>query len=295
MPIIIDPSLPAVSRLLEQENIRVTGKSPERPLRIGIVNLMPLKEMTEYDLLRHLSATPLPVELHLITMASHMSRNTPREHIEAFYRTWDGVRGLEFDGMIFTGAPVENLAFEDVDYWNELTEMMDWARKNVRSTLYICWGAFAGLYHHHGIDKIMLSDKLSGVYRHTAEPGAKHEPLLRGMDDEFFVPHSRFAAVSMDDVRSAADLRVIATSAEAGLYIAEAAGTRDFYITGHSEYAPDTLDFEYRRDVAKGMSPHVPANYYRNDNPDEGPVVRWRSHAALLFSNWLHFYVNPEY
>lgn len=297
--------LPACSVLAENEGILAgpgatagargcaEAAVATRPLRVGLLNLMPLKEMTECDLLRHLSATPLPVELELLTMASHTSRCTPPSHMEAFYRTARRLMDscVELDGLIVTGAPVEKLTFESVDYWPELCELMDYARSRVRSTLYICWAAFAALYHFHGIDKTILPRKLSGVYRHrAAAPGVA---LLRGMDDEFFVPHSRFATVDPASVEAAPGVRVISRSDDAGVHIAQWGEGREFYITGHSEYAPSTLDFEYHRDLERGLNPQVPVNYYRDDRPEAGPVVRWRSTASLLFANWLHFYVNP--
>lgn len=296
MPVRVPVSLPAVETLRE-ENIFVIDEQRAssqdiRPLRIGILNLMPLKIMTETDLLRLISNTPLQIELDLIDTSSHVSRNTPREHIEEFYKTFDDIRDQNYDGFIITGAPVEKVKFEEVDYWSELQEIFDWARTHVTSTLYICWAAFAGLYHHYGIDKIVLDRKISGVFPHRIND--RKNPIFRGFDDEFFVPHSRFSAVSATDIERVPGLQILSESDESGVYMVMARNGREFFITGHSEYSPGTLDFEYRRDLAKGMNPEVPAHYYRNDDPAQEPVVRWRSHANLLFSNWLNYFVYQE-
>lgn len=296
MPVRVPVSLPAVETLRE-ENIFVIDEQRAssqdiRPLRIGILNLMPLKIMTETDLLRLISNTPLQIELDLIDTSSHVSRNTPREHIEEFYKTFDDIRDQNYDGFIITGAPVEKVKFEEVDYWTELQEIFDWARTHVTSTLYICWAAFAGLYHHYGIDKIVLDRKISGVFPHRIND--RKNPIFRGFDDEFFVPHSRFSAVSASDIERVPGLQILSESDESGVYMVMARNGREFFITGHSEYSPGTLDFEYHRDLAKGMNPEIPAHYYRNNNPEEGPVVRWRSHANLLFSNWLNYFVYQE-
>lgn len=296
MPVRVPVSLPAVETLRE-ENIFVIDEQRAssqdiRPLRIGILNLMPLKIMTETDLLRLISNTPLQIELDLIDTSSHVSRNTPREHIEEFYKTFDDIRDQNYDGFIITGAPVEKVKFEEVDYWSELQEIFDWARTHVTSTLYICWAAFAGLYHHYGIDKIVLDRKISGVFPHRIND--RKNPIFRGFDDEFFVPHSRFSAVSASDIERVPGLQILSESDESGVYMVMARNGREFFITGHSEYSPGTLDFEYHRDLDKGMNPEIPAHYYRNNNPEEGPVVRWRSHANLLFSNWLNYFVYQE-
>ncbi len=287
--VIVDPSLPAAQALSREENIAFNLPTDARPLRVGIVNLMPLKEMTERDLLRRLSASSLPVEVSFIKMLSHTSRNTSAAHLDRYYTSFDrAISSRPLDGLILTGAPVENLDFEQVDYWTELTEIMDFARRNISSTLYVCWAAFAGLYYHHGIDKTLLTRKISGVFPHAVEANV---PLLGGFSPEFFVPHSRYATVDIDAVRRTPELQVLATSPGAGLYIAATPGGREIYITGHSEYAPQTLGFEYRRDLAKGINPEIPANYYRDDNPDNEIVDRWRNHSELLFSNWLAAYV----
>lgn len=289
MPLILPSGLPAIKELREVERIEVAGQSPARPLRVGIINLMPLKEMTERDFIRHLSATPLPVEIELIAMRTHRSLNTSATHLDSFYNYYNTER--HYDGLIITGAPVEKIAFEEVDYWPELCKIMDHAQANIASTLYICWGAFAGLYHHHGINKHILDRKISGVFPHKAH--VTNHPLLRGLDDEFYVPHSRYTTLRADEVAACEDLTVISSSEQGGIHIVEAAQGREFFITGHSEYAPLTLDFEYHRDLDKGINPDIPANYYPDDNPDSKPIVRWRSAASLLFANWLHSYVNP--
>lgn len=296
MPVRVPVSLPAVETLRE-ENIFVIDEQRAssqdiRPLRIGILNLMPLKIMTETDLLRLISNTPLQIELDLIDTSSHVSRNTPREHIEEFYKTFDDIRNRNYDGFIITGAPVEKVKFEEVDYWTELQEIFDWARTHVTSTLYICWAAFAGLYHHYGIDKIVLDKKISGVFPHVINDSKN--PIFRGFDDEFFVPHSRFSAVAKEEIEKTPGLKILSESPESGVYMVMARNGREFFITGHSEYSPGTLDFEYHRDLDKGMNPDIPAHYYRNDDPVQGPVVRWRSHANLLFSNWLNYFVYQE-
>lgn len=296
MPVRVPVSLPAVETLRE-ENIFVIDEQRAssqdiRPLRIGILNLMPLKIMTETDLLRLISNTPLQIELDLIDTASHVSRNTPREHVEEFYKTFEDIRGQNYDGFIITGAPVEKVDFEEVDYWEELCGIFDWARTHVTSTLYICWAAFAGLYHHYGVPKHVIDHKISGVFPHyVSDP---RNPIFRGFDDEFYVPHSRFSELRREEVESVNGLDIIAESPESGVYMVMARNGREFFITGHSEYSPGTLDFEYRRDLEKGLNPSVPAHYYVDDDPAKGPIVRWRSHANLLFSNWLNYFVYQE-
>lgn len=296
MPVRVPVSLPAVETLRE-ENIFVIDEQRAssqdiRPLRIGILNLMPLKIMTETDLLRLISNTPLQIELDLIDTASHVSRNTPREHVEEFYKTFEDIRGQNYDGFIITGAPVEKVDFEEVDYWEELCGIFDWARTHVTSTLYICWAAFAGLYHHYGVPKHVIDHKISGVFPHyVSDP---RNPIFRGFDDEFYVPHSRFSELRREEVEAVNGLDIIAESPESGVYMVMARNGREFFITGHSEYSPGTLDFEYRRDLEKGMNPSVPSHYYVDDDPAKGPIVRWRSHANLLFSNWLNYFVYQE-
>ena len=296
MPVRVPVSLPAVEALRE-ENIFVIDEQRAssqdiRPLRIAILNLMPLKIMTETDLLRLISNTPLQVELDFIDTDSHVSKNTPREHIETFYKKFDEVKHNNYDGLIITGAPVEKVDFEEVDYWDELTEIFAWAKKHVTSTLYICWAALAGLYYHYGVPKYVLEKKISGVFKHRIDD--ELNPIFRGFDDMFYVPHSRYSEVRREDIDKVPALKIIAESAESGIYIVMTRGGREFFITGHSEYSPGTLDFEYRRDLEKGINPEIPVNYYENDNPDNPPIVRWRSHANLLFSNWLNYFVYQE-
>ena len=296
MPLNLPDKLPAIE-LLKEENIFVIDNSRAtqqdiRPLRIVILNLMPLKITTETDLVRLLSNTPLQVEISFMKIKSHTSKNTPIEHMKTFYTDFDKMRGEKYDGMIITGAPVEQMPFEEVNYWEEVTEIFDWARTHVTSTLYICWAAQAGLYHFYGVPKYDLPAKMFGVFRHTLrEP---YVPIFRGFDDEFYVPHSRHTEIRREDVMKVPDLTLLSESEESGVYMAMARGGREFFITGHSEYSPYTLNDEYMRDVNKGLPIAVPRNYYRNNNPALGPVVRWRGHANLLFTNWLNYYVYQE-
>lgn len=293
MPVNVPVSLPAVE-LLKKENIFVIDEQRAstqdiRPLRIGILNLMPLKIMAETDLLRLISNTPLQVQLDLIDTAMHVSRNTPREHIETFYKTFADIKDQNYDGFIITGAPVELVDFEEVDYWPELCEIFNWARTHVTSTLYICWAAFAGLYHHYGVNKHITDKKISGVYRHRVI--TPDNPIFRGFDDEFYVPHSRNCQLKKEDIDAVPGLTILSESDESGIYMIMARNGREFFITGHSEYSPLTLDQEYRRDLNKGLNPTVPENYYPGNNPESSPIVRWRGHANLLFSNWLNYFV----
>ena len=293
MPVTVPASLPAVEQL-RRENIFVIDENRAstqdiRPLKIAILNLMPLKIMTETDLLRLLSNTPLQVELDLVDTDTYVCKNTPREHIETFYKKFDEIKYNNYDGFIVTGAPVEKLDFNEVDYWDELIEIFDWSKKHVTSTLYICWAAFAGLYHNYGIPKHVIGSKISGVFKHHVLE--VQNPIFRGFDDEFYVPHSRFSEVRREDIAKRPELSIIAESEDSGVYMVMARNGREFYITGHSEYSPYTLDFEYRRDMAKGVNPKIPVNYYQNDDPSLPPIVRWRSHANLLFSNWLNYFV----
>lgn len=296
MPVKVPESLPAVEQL-KAENIFVIGEHRAssqdiRPLRIAVLNLMPLKIMTETDLLRLLSNTPLQIELDLIDTGVHDSKHTPEEHIETFYKSFDEINGSFYDGFIVTGAPVEKMKFEDVDYWNRLTEIFDWARTHVTSTLYICWAAFAALYHFHGIDKIMVDRKISGVFTHRLLDPLN--PLFRGFDERFNVPHSRFSVLDAEAIRNTPGLSILSDSPDSGIYIVMGRNGREFYISGHSEYSPGTLDFEYRRDIEKGLKPDIPVNYYTDGDPDKKPIVTWRSHANLLFSNWLNYYVYQQ-
>lgn len=296
MPVRVPSSLPAVEAL-RNENIFVIDEQRAssqdiRPLKIAILNLMPLKIMTETDLLRLLSNTPLQIEIDLIEPDGHVCKNTPREHIEAFYKKFDDIKGENYDGFIITGAPVEKVDFEEVDYWQQLTEIFAWARTHVTSTLYICWAALAGLYYHYGVKKYVLDRKISGVFKHHIDD--PRNPIFRGFDDEFYVPHSRYSEVHKVDIEPIADLKIISESNESGVYMVMGRGGREFYITGHSEYSPGTLDFEYHRDLEKGLNPHIPENYYMDDDPAKKPIVRWRSHANLLFTNWLNYFVYQE-
>ncbi len=296
MPLNLPDRLPAIE-LLKKENIFVIDHSRAsrqdiRPLRIVVLNLMPLKITTETDLVRLLSNTPLQVEILFMKLKSHTPRNTPIEHMRAFYKDFEVMRDERFDGMIITGAPVEQMPFEDVTYWPEVSTIFDWSRTHVTSTLYICWAAQAGLYRHYGIPKYDLDHKMFGIFKHRV-----NEPLLpifRGFDDEFYVPHSRHTEVRREDILRCPELKLIAESKEAGVYMVMAREGREFFVTGHSEYSPYTLDDEYRRDLAKGLPIDMPKNYYRDNIPGRGPLVRWRAHANLLFSNWLNYYVYQE-
>lgn len=293
MPIKIPDHLPAVD-VLRQENIFVMtqGRATTqdiRPLHILLVNLMPKKIQTEVQFSRLLGNTSLQIELELAAPASHTSANTPPEHLQAFYKTFDEVKRRNYDGCIITGAPVEHLPFEEVDYWDELCDLMDWTKKHVHSTFYICWGAQAGLYHHFGIAKQQLPKKLFGVYPHQVE--YKRSILFRGFDDTFFVPHSRHTAIRREDVEAVPELQILASSPQAGVYAVYAREHKQIFITGHSEYDADTLQQEYLRDVAAGKPIEVPENYYPNNDPSQPPLVRWRAHANLLFCNWLNYFV----
>lgn len=296
MPLNIPFTLPAVD-LLAKENIFVMDSERAstqeiRPLKIVILNLMPIKVTTETDLIRLLSNSPLQIEIDLLHMESHCSKNTPAEHMHTFYKTFDEISKRKYDGMIITGAPVELLDFEEVNYWDEITTIFDWSRKNVTSTLYICWAAQAGLYHHYQIPKYPLEQKMFGVFEHyNYNP---KNPIFRGFDDVFYVPHSRHTEIRSEDILKNPALTLLSESAESGVYMLMARNGREFYITGHSEYSPLTLDSEYKRDLEKGMDVKLPQNYYRDNNPENEPLVRWRSHANLLFSNWLNYFVYQE-
>ena len=293
MPIRIPDALPATAAL-ESENIFVMTEfralhQDIRPLRVLILNLMPTKIATETQIMRKLSNTPLQIEVELLRTRSHEAKHVSAAHLETFYRTFDQVRDEHFDGLIITGAPVEQLDFQDVDYWDELVEIMDWSSTNVHSTLHICWGAQAGLYHHYGIDKHVLPAKLSGVYEHRlVKPSS---PLVRGLDDRFFAVHSRYTGVDEDAVRANPELEAIATSDVAGLYIVKSTDSRRFFVFGHPEYDADTLRLEYERDAAAGLKPQVPVNYFPDDDPSREPLCTWRGQAQLLYTNWLNYYV----
>lgn len=298
MPLNLPDKLPAIN-LLKEENIFVIDNSRAnaqdiRPLKIVVLNLMPLKITTETDLIRLLSNSPLQIEVSFMKLKSHTSKNTPIEHMKAFYRDFASMREERFDGMIITGAPVEHLEFEDVNYWNEITEIFDWTRTHVMSTMYICWAAQAGLYYHYGIPKYQLDKKMFGIFEHHVTEGFSHLPIFRGFDDVFYVPHSRHTEVRREDIDKCKELQVVSESDESGVHIVMARGGREIFVTGHSEYSPYTLDGEYRRDLGKGLPIDMPKNYYRNDDPEQGPLVRWRSTANLLFSNWLNYYVYQE-
>lgn len=293
MPIKIPMSLPAADSLIK-ENIFVMDESRAisqdiRPLKIAIMNLMPTKIVTETQFLRLLSNTPLQIDITLLNTASHRSKNTPEEHLSSFYKTFDEVKNEKFDGLIITGAPVELLEFSDVDYWPELCELVAWSHKNVYSTLYVCWGAFAGLKINHGIEKHALDKKLSGIFRHkTLVP---ENPLVRGFNAEFSAPHSRYSGIKREDIEKIDDLLILAESEEAGVYLVANKNGREVYVSGHSEYDFDTLRNEYERDVLKGINPEVPKNYFPDDDPANAPINTWKAHAHLLFSNWLNYFV----
>lgn len=293
MPIKIPNDLPAVQTLAD-ENIFVMTETRAitqdiRPLKILLLNLMPKKIETETQISRILGNTPLQIELTLIRMKSHMSLNTAQDHLLAFYSTFDDVRKEKFDGMIITGAPVELKEFEEVDYWEELCEIMEWSKTHVHSTLHICWGAQAGLYYHFGIKKKLMKKKLFGVYPHRADYALSM--LLRGFDDVFYVPHSRYTYVERSDIEAIPELKILASSEKAGVHIVSTVGGRQFFVMGHAEYDPLTLDAEYRRDAAAGLDTAIPENYYPDDNPDNPPIVNWRSHGSLLYTNWLNYFV----
>ena len=293
MPLRLPDKLPAIE-ILKQENIFVIDysrghKQDIRPLHIVVLNLMPLKITTETDLIRLLSNTPLQLEVTFMKIKSHTPRNTPIEHMMMFYKDFDELREQKFDGMIITGAPVEMLHYEDVNYWSEMEEIFSWARTHVTSVLYICWAAQAGLYYHYGIPKYPLKKKMFGVFeQHTLEPLL---PIFRGFDDVYYMPHSRHTEIRREDILSNKELTLIAESDISGVSIVMARGGREFFVTGHMEYSPFTLDNEYKRDFGKRNDVELPVNYYLNDDPKEQPVVRWRSHANLFFSNWINYYV----
>ena len=296
MPLRLPDLLPAIE-LLKKENIFVMDDSRAhmqdiRPLKIVILNLMPLKITTETDLIRLLSNTPLQLEISFMKLKSHTPKNTPIEHMMMFYRDFEEMRHEKFDGMIITGAPVEQMNFEDVTYWPEMTDIFTWARTHVTSTLYICWAAQAGLYFHYGIPKYPLQKKMFGIFpQHTLEPQL---PIFRGFDDVFMMPHSRHTEIHRDDIVRHPDLTLIAEGDECGVSMVMARGGREFFITGHLEYAPNTLDTEYRRDRGVRDDVEMPRHYYRNDDPSQPPMVTWRAHANLLYNNWINYYVYQE-
>ncbi|KAA6351087.1 Homoserine O-succinyltransferase [termite gut metagenome] len=296
MPLNLPDKLPAIE-LLKEENIFVIDNSRAtkqdiRPLRIVVLNLMPVKVTTETDLVRLLSNTPLQIELSFMKIKSHTSKHTPIEHMTTFYTDFEKMRTEKYDGMIITGAPVEQMDFEEVSYWNEITEIFDWVRTHVTSTLYICWAAQAGLHYYYGVPKYPLEKKMFGVFEHYALKPLR--PIFRGFDDVFYVPHSRHTEIRKEDILKVPELALLSMSEESGVYMVMARNGRDLFLTGHSEYSPLTLDMEYRRDIDKGFDIDIPKNYYTDNDPDKRPLVRWRGHANLLFSNWLNYYVYQE-
>ena len=296
MPINVPDQLPAIE-LLQKENIFIMDESRAshqdiRPLKIIIVNLMPVKIITETDLIRLLSNTPLQIEIDFLRMKGHQSKNTPDVHMKAFYKTFDQLKSKNYDGMIFTGAPVEMLPFEEVTYWKELTEIFDWSKKHVTSSMFICWAAQAGLHHFYGIPKYLLSKKMFGVFKHRNTNDTL--PIFRGFDDEYFVPHSRHTEVLEEDILKVPELNIVAKSDESGVNMVMTHDGHQFFITGHSEYSRYTLDTEYKRDLKKNLPIEIPANYYLDDDPEKEPVMRWRGHANLLIYNWLNYYVYQE-
>ena len=296
MPIVIPKDLPA-SKTLNEEKIFVMNESMAmhqdiRPLKIAIVNLMPTKIETETQLLRLIGNTPLQVDVDFINTQSHKSKNISEEHLINFYKSFEEIKYHKYDGMIITGAPVENLEFEDVDYWDELVEIMEYSKTNVTSTFHICWGAQAGLYYHYGIPKHTLEEKIFGVFAHSTLN--KKSQLMRGFDDEFFAPHSRYTEVRRKDIEKKHELEILAESKDSGVYIVASQDGKQIFVTGHSEYDKLTLKMEYDRDINKGLNIKVPQNYYEKNDPNKKPIVKWRSHGNLLFLNWLNYYVYQE-
>lgn len=293
MPIKVQSDLPA-KKILEDENIFVMDEKRAlsqdiRPLKIAILNLMPLKEDTEVQLLRSLSNTPLQLDITFLTTGSYVGKNTATSHLDTFYLTYEDVKNKKFDGLIITGAPVETMEFEDVAYWEELTQIMAWSKTNVTSTLHICWGAQAGLYYHYNIRKLDLSEKLSGVYLHQVRN--RREPLVRGFDDWFYAPHSRYTEMSREDIETSGKFKILAESKEAGLFLLMAEEGKNIFVLGHPEYDRVTLDKEYKRDLNKGINPDIPVNYYPEDDSEQRPSLMWRAHANTLYTNWVNYYV----
>lgn len=295
MPVIIPAALPATETLTNEQIFVMNEQRAQaqdiRPLKLAIVNLMPTKIVTETQLLRLIGNTALQVDVDLIRMASHVSKNVSEEHLATFYKDFEEIKNNQYDGMIITGAPVEQLSFQEVNYWDELKMIFDFADKNVFSTLFICWGAQAGLYHYYDVPKYPLPAKCFGVFEHDV---LVKRPIVRGFDDIFYAPHSRHTEVRAEDIAKVDDLEIIAQSAEAGVYMVASKDGRRVFVSGHCEYDPLTLDAEYRRDVSQGKPINIPKNYYPNDDPSRTPVVRWRGHGNLLFSNWLNYYVYQE-
>ncbi|MDE5782143.1 MAG: homoserine O-succinyltransferase [Lachnospiraceae bacterium] len=293
MPIKVQSDLPAKA-VIESENIFIMDEKKAinqdiRPLQIGILNLMPLKHETEIQLLRLLSNTPIQVDVTFVFVESHISKNTPASHLNNFYKTFSEIENRKFDGFIITGAPIETMEYEEVGYWDELTKIMDWTKNNVTSTFHICWGAQAALYYHFGIQKHLLPEKLFGIYEHTVIH--RKVPLMRGFDDVFLAPHSRHTEVKAEDIRNEKRLNILAESDVAGVLVAIAEDGKQIFLMGHPEYDRITLDTEYKRDTAKGMDIKIPYNYYKDDNPENAPLLTWRAHANALYTNWLNYYV----
>lgn len=293
MPIRIPENLPA-AEVLESENIFVMTERRAmtqdiRPLKLLLLNLMPTKIVTETQLMRKLSNTPLQIDVDLLQTASHEAKNVSAEHLATFYRVFDEIKDNNYDAMIITGAPVEKLDFEEVDYWPELCQIMEWSKTHVFSVLHVCWGAQAGIYYHYGVPKYEMPKKLSGVYLHNVVKPSS--PLVRGFDDQFYAPHSRYTDVAAEEILARPELEIIATSKEAGVYIAKSVDSKHFFVFGHPEYDVDTLNSEYVRDVNRGINPDVPVNYYPDDDPTQPPVCKWRACAQLLYTNWLNYYV----
>ena len=293
MPIRVQNDLPA-KELLEQENIFVMDETRAihqdiRPIKIALLNLMPLKEDTELQILRSLSNTPIQVDVIFVHVASHTSKNTPTSHINKFYQSFSDIKHQNFDGFIITGAPVEQLPFEEVDYWEELKEIMDWTKTHVTSTLHLCWGAQAALYHHYGIQKVALPEKMFGIFKHHVRD--RKVPLVRGFDDIFYAPHSRHTEIPLDKVEEKEELTILADSKEAGLFLCMSKDGKQIFVMGHPVYDRMTLDAEYRRDQSKGLEIQIPNNYYPNNDPEIHPELVWRSHANNLYTNWLNYYV----
>ena len=293
MPIRVQSDLPA-AEILENENIFVMDENRAmhqdiRPLKVAILNLMPIKQDTELQLLRALSNTPLQIDVTFVMASGHVSLNTSASHLNKFYVTFDQIKENKYDGLIITGAPLENITFEEVDYWEEMCEIMDWAETNVTSTLHICWAAQAGFYHYYGIQKRQLSEKLFGIYEHKVHN--RKEPLVRGFDDVFLAPHSRHTETPSSEIHACSKLTILAESEAAGVFLAIAEGGKKVFLNGHPEYDRYTLDKEYHRDLDKGLPIHIPYNYYPNDDPSQKPLLQWRSHSNNIYSNWLNYYV----
>lgn len=293
MPIIIDKSMPVVKKLVSENIFVMTEhraiRQDIRPLRIAIINIMPMKQATELQILRLLSNTPLQVAVTFLRLETHKYKNVSKSYLNEHYKLFSEIKDKRFDGLIITGAPVENLEYEQVDYWDELCEIMEWSKTNVTSTLHICWAAQAGLYYHYGIPKYTLEKKLSGIYKHKVK--RKSAKLVRGFDDEFYAPHSRYTGIHTEDIRKVKKLEILAESNEAGAYIIFTKKGKQIFVNGHPEYEMYTLAKEYERDVKRNLNPDIPKNYFKDNDPNNNPVMKWRSHGNMLFSNWLNYFV----